>query len=73
MATYFGHKDVMELLLGRRADINAINEMGDTPLHKAAFIGREVFFSLYCFVIAHFNVSYIQLDQIGYCNASTST
>lgn len=41
LATYFGHKDVMEILLHRDADIDAINDNGDTPLHKAAFIGRE--------------------------------
>lgn len=41
LATYFGHRDVMEILLHRDADINAINDNGDTPLHKAAFIGRE--------------------------------
>lgn len=46
LATYFGHKDVMEILLSRGADINAINEVGDTCLHKAAFIGRQVFLSL---------------------------
>lgn len=36
----------MELLLSNGADINAINEMGDTCLHKAAFIGRQVDFLL---------------------------
>lgn len=43
LATYFGHRDVVECLLSRNADVNAINENGDTALHKAAFIGREVF------------------------------
>lgn len=42
LATYFGHIDVVEHLLSRYADVNAINENGDTPLHKAAFIGRQV-------------------------------
>jgi oxysterol-binding protein-related protein 1/2 len=42
LATYFGHKDVMEILLNRNAEINAMNENGDTALHKASFIGREV-------------------------------
>lgn len=42
LATYFGHKDVMEILLSKTVDINAINEVGDTCLHKAAFIGRRV-------------------------------
>lgn len=42
LATYFGHIDVVEHLLSRNADVNAINENGDTPLHKAAFIGRQV-------------------------------
>lgn len=42
LATYFGHRIVMEVLLTAGADINAINDSGDTPLHKAAFIGREV-------------------------------
>lgn len=41
LATYFGHRDVVEYLLARNADVNAINENGDTALHKAAFIGRE--------------------------------
>lgn len=42
LSTYFGHREVMEILLCRGADINAVNDNGDTPLHKAAFIGREV-------------------------------
>lgn len=42
LATYFGHRHVVEYLLSRNADVNAINENGDTALHKAAFIGREV-------------------------------
>lgn len=41
LATYFGHRDVMDVLLHREADVNAVNDNGDTPLHKAAFIGRE--------------------------------
>lgn len=41
-ATYFGHRHVVEYLLSRNADVNAINENGDTALHKAAFIMREV-------------------------------
>lgn len=42
LSTYFGHYDVVEFLLARDANVNAINENGDTALHKAAFIGREV-------------------------------
>lgn len=41
LATYFGHREVMDVLLHRGADVNAVNDNGDTPLHKAAFIGRE--------------------------------
>jgi oxysterol-binding protein-related protein 1/2 len=41
LATYFGHKDVMEILLNRQVEINSLNENGDTALHKASFIGRE--------------------------------
>ncbi|XP_043237792.1 oxysterol-binding protein-related protein 1-like [Amphibalanus amphitrite] len=41
LATYFGHTRVVELLLEHGADINAVNQCGDTPLHKAAHIGHE--------------------------------
>ena len=44
LSTYFGHQLVTEQLLEHGADINAVNDAGDTPLHKAAFIGREVIF-----------------------------
>lgn len=42
LAIYFGHSDVVKFLIARDADVNAINENGDTPIHKAAFIGRLV-------------------------------
>lgn len=42
LATYFGHRDVVELLLARNADVNIVNINGDTALHKAAYIGRQV-------------------------------
>lgn len=42
LASYFGHRAVVETLLNHGADVDAINESGDTPLHKAAFIRREV-------------------------------
>lgn len=42
LATYFGHGHVVEVLLINGCDVNACNEAGDTALHKAAFIGREV-------------------------------
>lgn len=42
LASYFGHKSVVQRLLESGADIDAVNDAGDTPLHKAAFIGREV-------------------------------
>lgn len=42
LASYFGHFHVAEYLLSRNADVNAINDNGDTPLHKAAFVGSYV-------------------------------
>jgi len=40
LCAYFGHKDVVEVLLQNGANVNVINGMGDTPLHRAAFTGR---------------------------------
>ncbi|CAB3384676.1 Hypothetical predicted protein [Cloeon dipterum] len=34
-----------QLLLDNGAHIDALNDAGDTPLHKAAFIGREYYCS----------------------------
>lgn len=41
LASYFGHKDVVEALLKAGADANLPNNVGDTALHKAAFTGRK--------------------------------
>ncbi|KAL3891287.1 hypothetical protein ACJMK2_003550 [Sinanodonta woodiana] len=41
LAAYFGHRDVVQLLLENDADVNILNNDGDTPLHKAAYTGRE--------------------------------
>ncbi|XP_070830386.1 oxysterol-binding protein-related protein 1-like isoform X1 [Chaetodon trifascialis] len=41
LASYFGHRDVVEELLKAGADANLQNNMGDTPLHKAAYTERK--------------------------------
>uniref|UniRef100_A0A8C6ZNS8 Oxysterol binding protein like 1A n=1 Tax=Nothoprocta perdicaria TaxID=30464 RepID=A0A8C6ZNS8_NOTPE len=41
LACYFGHAVVVEDLLKAGADVNVLNDMGDTPLHRAAFTGRK--------------------------------
>ncbi|CAG2167979.1 unnamed protein product [Oppiella nova] len=41
LAAYFGHFHVVEELLQNNADVNIVNESGDTALHKAAYTGRE--------------------------------
>ncbi|XP_075895521.1 oxysterol-binding protein-related protein 1 isoform X2 [Nelusetta ayraudi] len=41
LASYFGHRDVVEELLKAGADVNLSNNIGDTSLHKAAFTGRK--------------------------------
>src|SRR5260370_10422126 len=40
-ATQKGHKDVAELLLANKADVNAKSIGGETPLHVAALNGQK--------------------------------
>ncbi|KAK7058765.1 Oxysterol-binding protein-related protein 1, partial [Halocaridina rubra] len=41
LASYFGHRDCVELLLQHGGAIDELNDAGDTPLHKAALTNRE--------------------------------
>ncbi|CAK8690875.1 unnamed protein product [Clavelina lepadiformis] len=41
LASYFGHKDVLEILLEHGANPNVVNQTGDTALHKASLTSRE--------------------------------
>lgn len=44
----------MEILLSRNdVEVNAVNDNGDTALHKASFIGREVKISTPLFKIKY--------------------
>ncbi|XP_044741981.1 oxysterol-binding protein-related protein 1-like [Chrysoperla carnea] len=40
LASYFGHYDMVKVLLDNGANVNCVNRDGDTALHKAAFIGN---------------------------------
>ncbi|EPQ12720.1 Oxysterol-binding protein-related protein 1 [Myotis brandtii] len=42
LACYFGHRQVVQALLKAGAEVNVLNDMGDTPLHRAAFTGRKL-------------------------------
>lgn len=42
MATYFGHVDVVKALIDAGANVDEVNDTGDTALHKASFVGNEV-------------------------------
>lgn len=42
MASYFGHVEVVKTLLEAGANVDEVNDTGDTAMHKASFIGNEV-------------------------------
>lgn len=42
LATYFAHKEVVEVLLDAGVNVDEVNDNGDTALHKASFTGNEV-------------------------------
>lgn len=58
LASYFGHRDVAEVLLQNGASLDELNDAGDTPLHKAALTNREVAHQCCSFVL-HQKTSYI--------------
>ena len=41
LATIRGHKNIVEFLLARKADVNARDNLGQMPLHFAAATGRK--------------------------------
>uniref|UniRef100_A0A2C9KC96 Oxysterol-binding protein n=1 Tax=Biomphalaria glabrata TaxID=6526 RepID=A0A2C9KC96_BIOGL len=41
LASYFGHTSVVRVLLEFGADVNILNDSGESPLHLAAYTGRE--------------------------------
>ena len=41
LASAHGHREIVGLLLKQKADLNAINEHGNTPLHYACFWGYQ--------------------------------
>ncbi|XP_070550278.1 receptor-interacting serine/threonine-protein kinase 4-like [Ptychodera flava] len=41
VAAQFGHKDVVETLIGAKANIEALTKKGSTPLHLAAQEGHK--------------------------------
>ncbi|XP_037800682.1 oxysterol-binding protein-related protein 1-like [Penaeus monodon] len=41
LASYFGHRNCVEVLLQHGAALDELNDAGDTPLHKAALTNRE--------------------------------
>ncbi|KPJ11973.1 Oxysterol-binding protein-related protein 1 [Papilio machaon] len=41
LATYFAHKEVVEVLLDSGVNVDEVNDNGDTALHKASFTGNE--------------------------------
>jgi ankyrin repeat protein len=41
LAAFYDHQDMVELLLANKADINAKNNKGETPLRVAADKGKQ--------------------------------
>ncbi|MBD2511298.1 ankyrin repeat domain-containing protein [Nostoc muscorum FACHB-395] len=41
IAAYYGNKDIAELLIAAGASVHFVDDLGETPLHKASFKGHH--------------------------------
>lgn len=56
----------MEILLSRNdVEVNAVNDNGDTALHKASFIGREVKTGIVSVIFFRFRFFYFIIYFFG--------
>jgi len=62
IALYYGHIEIAEFLIGKGANINAINKDGDTPLHIAVKEGNKKIAKFLLNQDANININAINKD-----------